>query len=238
MIFERRAYQFRPGMIEAFWKAQEDWNTPDVYGVVLDHNLSYFSTVAGPTDQVIQLYRFQSLDHWRACYEQYYRTQKLDYFQLVRPCMIRQENGFYIAPPVAELAEHFTAEKPRLPERVAAAAVKDPGGLCVVETMMDFFPGGLVAYWEAARKHGIASEEMDRPHRMAVLVSLVGRIHRVIQYHGFSSMEDAQRHKAKRNADAGWRDFTESYQRFVADTQTAFLRPAPIPRMRTLFRSE
>lgn len=238
MIFERRAYNFRPGMIEAFWRAQEAWNTPDVYGVVLDHNLSYFSTMAGPTDQVIQLYRFQSLDHWRTCYDQYYRTQKLDYFQLVRPCMIRQENGFFIAPPIGELAEHFTADTPRLPERVATAAAQSVQDLCVVETITDFFPGGLVAYWEACRTHDLARESLDRPHRMAVLVSLVGRIHRVVQYHGFSTMEDAQRHKIMLAADAGWGQFVESWQRLVADSQTAFLRPAPIPRMRTLFGAE
>ena len=47
MIFERRAYTFRPGKIEVFLKAQDEWNTDDVYSVVLDHNLSYFTTIAG-----------------------------------------------------------------------------------------------------------------------------------------------------------------------------------------------
>lgn len=237
MIFERRAYNFRPGMIDTFWTAQEEWNTPDVYGVVLDHNLSYFSTVAGPTDTVIQLYRFNSLDHWKACYDKYYATQKLDYFQLVRPMMMRQENGFFAAPPVADLAANLAGPAPRLPAGVAAAAAGKPGELCVVETMMDFFPGGLVAYWEACRKYEIASHALDTPYRIAMLVSLVGRIHRVIQYRGFGSFAEAQQHQLALKSDQSWREFLLETQRWVADSQTAFLKPAPIARMRTLFGS-
>lgn len=237
MIFERRAYTFRPGKIEEFWKAQEDWNTQDVYGVVLDHNLSYFQTMAGPTDTVIQLYRFQSMDHWKACYDAYYGTQKLDYFQLVRPCMVRQENGFFAAPPVGELAAGLTAPKPQLSTRLAGISRTVPGGMCVTETVMDFFPGGLVAYWDACRRHAVAEHPIDGPARIAFMVSVIGRIHRVIQYRGFASMAEAELHRQALAADPAWRAFMASYQTWVADSVTSYLRLAPTPRMRRLFEA-
>jgi len=235
MVFERRAYTFRPGMIETFWKAQEEWNTPEVYGVVLDNNLSYFSTVAGPSDQVIQLYSFKSLDHWRACYDKYYATQNQEYFKLVRSCMTQQENGFFIAPPVAELAAHLTATPPTLPSGAAAAAAQGPGNMTVVETTIDFLPGGLPVFWEACRTHAIAEHPIDAPHRVGILFTLVGRIHRVIQYRGFATLAAAQAHQEKLAADQGWRAFVASYQSYVAGGQTSYLKPAPWPRMRTLF---
>ena len=235
MVFERRAYTFRPGKIGAFWQAQEDWNTPQVYGVVLDNNLSYFSTIAGPSEQVIQLYRFDSLDHWRACYDTYYTTQKPDYFALVRPMMQRQENGFFIAPPVAELAAHLTATPPTLPQAVAAAASKDAANLCVVETALDLFPGGLPAYWEACCKHNVAAHPIDTPHRVAMLFTLIGRIHRIIQYRAFATLAAAQAHQEALAADPAWRAFVSDHSSWVARSQTLFLKPAPWPRMRTLW---
>lgn len=237
MIFERRAYTFRPGKIETFWKAQEEWNTPDVYSVVLDHNLSYFSTVSGPTDTVIQLYRFQSMDHWKACYDTYYATQKLDYFQLVRPCMVRQENGFFAPSPVAGLAETLSSATPHLPAQIAKLSAASPGQLCVVETVIDFFPGGLVTFWEACRQHDIARHPIDGSARIAVLVSVIGRIHRVVIYHGFANSAEAEKHRSALAADPAWQAFEASYQHVVADRMTSYLKLAPLPRMRTLFEA-
>jgi hypothetical protein len=235
MIFERRAYTFRPGKIETFWKAQEEWNTPAVYSCVLDHNLSYFSTVSGPTDTVIQLYRFKSMDHWKVCYDQYYGTQKLDYFQLVRPCMVRQENGFFAAPPVAELSPHLSGPKPQLPPPIAKLAKAAPGQLRVVETVIDFFPGGLPIFWEACRMHRAAEHPIDAPARIGVLVSVIGRIHRVVLYHGFAASAEAEAHKVALTADPAWQAFEADFQHVVADRMTSYLKLAPIPRMRTLF---
>jgi hypothetical protein len=234
MVFERRAYTFRPGRVPEFWQAQQDWNTPEVYGVVLDHNLCYFNTLAGPSDQVIQLYRFQSLDHWRQCYDTYYSTQKPDYFALVRPMMLRQENGFFIAPPVAELAADLAATPTTLPSAVAAAAGKDISRMVVTETAIDLFPGGLPAYWEACRRHDIARHPTDRPHRIGMLFTLVGRIHRIIQYRGYESLAAAQAHRDALAADPAWTAFVEDHRSWVARSQMLFLQPAPWPRMRTL----
>jgi hypothetical protein len=237
MVFERRAYTFRPGMIETFWKAQAEWNTPEVYGVVLDHNLSYFSTVAGPSDQIIQLYRFNSLDHWRSCYETYYATQNPEYFRLVRTCMLQQENGFFIAPPapVADLAKHLATSPPTLPAGVEAAAAIDVANMCITETILDLLPGGLPAYWAACAKHGVIDHPIDAPHRVATLFTLVGRVHRVIQYRGFASIAEAQAHRARLDADPAWQAFVADHQSWVAGSLTHFLKPAPWPRMRTLW---
>jgi hypothetical protein len=234
MIFERRAYTFRPGNIGAFWQAQQDWNTPEVYGVVLDHNLSYFSTLAGPTEQIIQLYRFQSLDHWRGCYDTYYTTQKPDYFALVRPMMLRQENGFFIAPPLPELAGHLAASQHTLPPAVAAAALQGVDDMVVVETALDLFPGGLPAYWAACQTHDIATHALDAPHRIGMLFTLVGRIHRIIQYRGYATLAAAQAHREALDNDPVWHAFTTDIRSWVSRSQTLPLRPAPWPRMRTL----
>ena len=59
MIFERRVYTLRPGKVDAFWDAQGVWNTPVVFGGVLERNLAYFSPIVGDTDQIIHLYRFR-----------------------------------------------------------------------------------------------------------------------------------------------------------------------------------
>ena len=48
MIFERRAYTFRPGNIQPFWEAQVEWNTEAVFGPIRRHLISYFVTTSGP----------------------------------------------------------------------------------------------------------------------------------------------------------------------------------------------
>ena len=68
-----------------------------------------------------------------------------------------------------------------------------------------------------------------------MLFTLIGRIHRIIQYRGYASVDDAQKHRAAVQADAAWQAFTADTQSWVAGSLTHVLKPAPWPRMRTLW---
>ena len=223
MIFERRAYTLRPGKVDAFWDAQLAWNTPDVFGDILDRNIAYFSTITGDADQVVHLYRFDSLDDWRARYEAYYRKQSPDYFALVRPWMLRQENGFFAAAPIPELAAF---EAPL--EADAANAV-------IVEQVTNLCPGGLVPYWNAYREHALAAGEVASRGLLGAMVSLVGRLHRVTHYRCFASLADAQDHAEALRADARWRDFLGRWRDVAAGGRSSLLRLSPLPSRRPFF---
>jgi hypothetical protein len=196
MIFERRAYTLRPQRLEAFWEAQEAWNRPEVFGPILNHNIGYFSAVTGSADEVVHLYRFESLDQWDATYGAYYRAQSPDYFALVRPWMLRQENGFLATPPLASLSARWTGPRLMRPSNLAAAYAD----ACVVETAISFFPGGLPAYWRACETHRLEPDPLDES-LLAELVSLTGRLHRVLRYEGFRSIAEAQRQIDERRPD-------------------------------------
>jgi hypothetical protein len=139
MIFERRVYTFRPGKLDAFWDAQGAWNTDEVFGPILAHNIGYFSTAAGENDLAIHLYRFDSLDQWQAMYGQYYQAQSPEYFALVRPWMLRQENAFLTVPPAAGVR--------RMLDRPEAAGAAFPASLSSAREGLrtgdrDRFPAG------------------------------------------------------------------------------------------------
>ncbi len=223
MIFERRVYTLRPGKVDAFWDAQGIWNTPAVFGGVLDCNLAYFSTIVGDADQIVHLYRFDSLDDWRSRYEAYYQKQSPDYFKLVRPWMLRQENAFLLEAPIPELAAF------RAPVRADAATC------VVVEQIVDLFPGGLVAYWDGYREYGVSPGHVAGQGLLGIMVSLVGRLHRVIHYRCFGTLADAYDHDAALKADARWRTFVGRYQGLTAGSRTSLLRPSPLASRRSFF---
>lgn len=233
LLFERRAYTLRPGMIDAFWDAQRTWNVQERASALLDNNLSYFS-VAG-SDQVVHLYRFNSVDHWRASYDHYYRTQAPEYFRTVRPWVLRQQNSLLVAPPVRELTALWTQSQPRLPSNFSSRANLQPRQIVVVEQIADFFPGTLPAFWAASQKivHG-SGEEFLR-NLMGVLVTSVGTLHRVHTYCCFLTMADANTHAETQLRDAHWRAFLEAQRDIVSAVETNILVPSPVVQQRSLF---
>jgi hypothetical protein len=62
MLFERRAYTLRPGTLDTFWGLQRKWNTPTNFRPLLERNIGYFSTTAGPAERIVHLYRRDSYD--------------------------------------------------------------------------------------------------------------------------------------------------------------------------------
>jgi len=230
MIFERRVYTFRPGKLDAFWEAQGAWNTDEVFGPLLSRNIGYFSATAGENDQLIHLYRFDSLDQWQTLYGQYYRAQSPEYFALVRPWMLRQENAFLTAAPVGEPTACWTG--PRLLPPPSLRLCPAPEKVCVLETRIDLLPGGLPAYWRAHEAHRPDADAHSKSHLMAVLVSLVGRLHRVFRYQAFADAASAQREQEARAADPRWREFSSAYAEWVADETTIAQHPSPLPSRR------
>jgi hypothetical protein len=233
MIIERRRYTLRPGTLQRFWAAQATWNTEAVFGPILAKNIAYFSAITGPTDQIVHLYRFDSLEDWQQRYAGYYAAQNPDYFALVRPWMLRQDNGFLVAPPGrADWARRWAGERPTLPEALAPG--QDPADACVVETAIDFFPGGLPVYWSACDDGGGSGLLRDANH-MASLVALVGRLHRVVHYHVYAGLAQAEAARRLREADPRWHAFVERSAAWVAAQSVLFLQPSPLASRRQLF---
>ena len=159
MIIERRRYTLRPGTLQRFWAAQATWNTEAVFGPILAKNIAYFSAVTGPADQIVHLYRFDSLEDWQQRYAGYYAAQNPDYFALVRPLMLRQDNGFLVAPPGREeLARLWAGERLILPDALPLG--QDPlrclrGG--DHDRLLSRRPAGLLARLRRGRRRRLAA---------------------------------------------------------------------------------
>lgn len=234
MIFERRQYTLRPGRLEDFWEAQRTWMVQESTTELLKANLSYFGSRAGASDQILQLYRFDSPNHWQAVYQRVYASQPAEYFTIVRPWVLAQEISLLAAPPVEGCADLWMRPTPALPATVAAAATADPGGVTIVEETTDFFPGGLASYWPAYADHRKEAGDSADSH-LATLVTLVGTLHRVHTYRAYPDDAAATHREAARRAEPAWRQFVERYRDEVAGSRTTLLRPSPVPRQRSLF---
>ena len=232
MIFERRAYTFRPGNVQPFWDAQLEWNTEAVFGPIRKHVVSYFSTTSGPQNQIVHLYGFASLDEWHTTYARYYAAQNPDYFALVRSWMLAQENSFLSPAPLGDLAAGWTSDPPRLPAGLEGRAAS--GDYCVVETTLAFFPGGLPAYWKACERHRLHEGAPARRSLMAELFTLIGPLHRVRRYEAFASEAEAHAEFAARARDPKWQAFVADHAQWVAGEEVLFLRPSPLESRRLL----
>ena len=137
--------------------------------------------------------------------------------------MLRQENAFFVEAPIFELAAF------RAPARV------DPTTCVVVEQIVDLFPGGLVPYWDGYREYGIGPGDIAGQGLLGIMVSLVGRLHRVIHYRCFPTLADAHDHDVALKADARWRSFVGCNQSIAAGSRTSLLRPSRLASRRSFF---
>lgn len=228
MIYERREYTLRPGKADAFWQAQTQSNTPEMLGAILDHCLSYFETMPGDPARVVHLYRYASVDEWREIYSAYYQRQDPSYFAMVRPWLLRQETSFFVDPPLAELM-------PRWSRMQAGEEDGGSSGCVVTETILDFFPGGLVHYWPAFGQADLSGDSELLRYLVGVKVALIGRLHRVIHYHRFTSASQARSHFDSLERNAGYCAFRDVYSPWVAQSRTTFLASARVEWMRPAF---
>jgi hypothetical protein len=234
MIFERRAYRLRPGRLQDFWGAQRKWNVSERAASILGHNLSYFGG-AFDDDQVVHLYRFESLEQWKQCYDEFYRAQLPDYFTTVRPWVLEQEIALFVAPPIEQLTALWLQDTPALPEELGAHDELEATELIVVEEILDFVPGGLPAFWDAYQQFFSGAGELANRYVMGSLVSLIGRLHRVLTYRCFRSLAQAREHAIALRSDPHWQVFAQRSRDAVVASQTALLSPSPVPEQRSLF---
>ena len=204
-----------------------------MFGPILERNIGYFSAVTGSSEEVVHLYRFDSLDQWDALYKAYYKAQSADYFALVRPWMLRQENSFLAPPPIASLAARWTGPCLLAPSGLARGEPGAPESACVVETTTMLFPGGVPVYWQAREAHWLTLEPLD-DNLMAELVSLVGRLHRVVRYEAFRDPAEALQRIGERSEDPRRRGFERAYADWVADRTVTVLRLTPLASRRAL----
>lgn len=236
MIYERRAYTFRPGGLEKFWSAQPTWNADDVFGEIRAANISYFQLDSTEVERIVHLYRFDSLNAWRDTYERYYAAQNPEYFALVRPTMLAQENAFLIAAPGREGLVKWADPTFTIRSLIGdAIGNEDLGEVVVSEEELQLRPGGLPAYWQA---YGELRFERDRSadsNLIAVHQALVGRLHRVFCYRWFRSLDAAKAFEEARGEDPVERAFKAAYGAFLETEAISHLRPAPLARLRALF---
>ena len=147
MVIERRAYTFRPGEIPTFWRAQAEWNLGSTFAPVLSRNLTYLEAIAGPAEQIVHLYAFDSPDDWDRAYAAVYARHPAEYFVRARQWLLAQENALYRPAPVPqlELGDHGA----RVPQIGDAEAEQ----ILVSESTIQFLPGGLPAYWQAYARY-------------------------------------------------------------------------------------
>lgn len=232
MIFERREYVLRPGRLNDFWDAQRSWNVGPATSELLRANLGYFATFEGNADRVVHLYRFDSVEAWRTSYLQYYLDQDVEYFTSVRPWVLSQRTSLLTAPPEASLASLWCEPEPRLPDGVAAL-VGERVEPIVTEETTDLLPGALARYWPELKGYRDSAPD-EAATALGVLVTLVGRLHRVHEYHAFPDERRARQHVEARRANTDWRRFVAALGDDITASRTLTLTPSPVPEQRSL----
>ncbi len=237
MIFERRAYTLKPGNAGRFWELQRQWNTPEQIPGLLARNIGYFSTISGPVEQVIHLYRFDSLDDWKSRLFGVYTPDRADYFAAGRSLMLAQENTFLSLAPLPEVNPIWADTRDWLPGEPAFRNVGAIDAIVVVEESLDLVPGGLPAFWDALRSKGLQAGSAATSHLIAYLYTLVGVQHRVTHYRWYDSIEEAEAHRVELEMNVEWNRFVESYRDLVVRSRRLYMKPSPVNWMRSLFSS-
>lgn len=235
MLFERRAYTLRPGMLEAFWSLQQKWNTPTSFRPMLERNIGYFSTVAGPADRIIHLYRWDSYEQAKRHLAAIVTPERTEYFVNARKLLFRQETAFLDGAPHAELNPIWGGGRDWLPGTPVFSGVADPTKLAITESVLDFVPGGVAVYWDGYRKLDTTTAELVRQSLIGTFLVTTGPLHRVMQYRWYPTWQEAEDHRRALAESPAWNQFAEVYRPHVAESHMAHLRPSPVPWMRPLF---
>ena len=235
MLFERRSYTLRPGNAKPFWALQEKWNTPAQIPGLLARNAGYFQTIAGPAEQVVHLYRFDSFDDWKTRLFGIYTADRAEYFTAGRALLAAQENIFLALAPIPEINPIWCESRDWLPGRPFFADVGDTDKLVIVESTLDFVPGGLPIYWAAYQQHVLSAAPFVTSNLIGCFYTLVGLQHRVIHYRWFENHAKAQAHQEEQEESPAWRRFADAYRPYVAHSSVSYLKPSPVAWMHALF---
>jgi hypothetical protein len=235
MLLERRAYTLRPGAAVRFWELQREWQNPQQVRPMIERTIGYFVMLAGPGEEIVHLYRYDSYDDWRARLFGTYRPERAAYYTAARALLLAQENAFYELAPVDALNPLWHAGRDWLPGVPAFPGVADPSGLTIVESMVDLLPGGLLTYWQAWREHGLAAGAVAVDRLIGTFYSLIGRQHRVLQYRWYHSEDGARAHRAALERDPHWLALAEATRPMTLASRHALLQPSPVPWQQALF---
>ena len=235
MLFERRAYTLRPGTLEAFWSLQRKWNTPASFRPMLERNVGYFSTVAGPAERIVHLYRWDSYDQAKRNLAAITTPERMEYFVNARKLLFRQETAFLDAAPHAELNPIWGDGRDWLPGKPVFSVAADPTVLAITESVLDFVPGGVAVYWDGYRALDATTGALAQKNLIGTFLVTTGPLHRVIHYRWYPTWQEAEEHRRVLAERPGWNQFAETYRPYVAESHMAYLRPSPVPWMRPLF---
>jgi hypothetical protein len=235
MLFERRAYTLRPGCEQTFWQLQRQWNTPKTFRPMLERNLGYFAVAAGPAECVIHLYRWDDYDDGKRRLAAMATPERAEYYATARALLLAQESILLDRAPIAELNPLWNGDRDWLPGKPAFDGVGDPTQLVITESVQDFLPGALAAYWDEHGKLDPGTMDIVRTGLIAVLVVTTGPLHRVIQYRWHRGSIEAEDRRSKLEDSTSWKAFANNYRPRVVGTRVSYLRPSPVPWMRSLF---
>jgi hypothetical protein len=235
MLFERRAYTLRPGTLEAFWSLQQKWNTPTSFRPLLERNIGYFSTTAGPAERIVHLYRWDSYEQAKRHLAAIVTPERMEYFVTARKLLVRQETAFLDAAPHAELNPIWGGGRDWLPGSPVFFGVADPTTLVIMESVLDFVPGGAVTYWDAYKKLDADTAELTQKNLIGTFLVSTGPLHRVMQYRWYASLQEADGHRRALAERPAWSQFAEAYRPLVNESHMSLLKPSPVPWMRSLF---
>jgi hypothetical protein len=235
MLFERRAYTLRPGCEETFWQLQRKWNTPKTYRPMLERNLGYFAMSAGPAERIIHLYRWDDYEDGKRRIAAIATLERAEYFASARNLMLAQETILLDRAPIAELNPLWSGDRDWLPGDPPFGGAEDASTLAISESVLDFLPGGLAAYWDGYRKLDARTMELVRAGLIGVFFVTTGPLHRAIHYHWHRRWLEAEDRRRALAESAAWQAFAESYKPRVIGSHVSYLRPSPVPLMRSLF---
>lgn len=236
MLFEQRTYTLQPGNTDAFWAAQQARGF-DLVRPILERLVGYFRTKGGAREQVIHLYCFDDYHDWVERLHGLYGVPELEpYFRTVRPLMLAQENEFLAPAPLTELCPHWGDGRGKAVRAALGASAPALGGDIVIEQVTaQLLPGGLPAYWEGWRRHGLRCGAPATARLLGVFSTLVGAQHKITSYRWHRDLRQHDEHAAALAACQPWQRFLESIQDVVVRYETRLLAPAPLAPMSPLF---
>jgi hypothetical protein len=235
MIFERRRYTLRPGQYDEFIRLQHERGFDGPFARVVERVIGYFISVSGPVEQIVHLYRYDDFDDWIDRLHGLYGIPEMaPYFTGARAILAEQDVDFFRHAPIDELTPLWNDAADWLPATGGAKWDLTPD-LIVEEQSVALRPGGLIAYWDAMEKSGLAATAPLRKNTLATWFALTGRQHVVVSYQVFESM--AERDACHAEADnPAMAEFNASTGDLVQSRETRLLRPVPVPEMSPLFR--
>lgn len=235
MIFERRAYTMEPGHVPAFDKAQTDRGF-DLVKPYMERLVGYFSTESGPVDQVVHIYRYDSLDDWNVRLRGMYGVPELTpYFVNTRKIVRHQVNGFFEPLPVDALNPLWGDGRDWLPGRGAPLGPRTDATL-FEERSFQLRPGGVPAFVEACAAHGTAAlTDAMGDRAVGAVMAMIGPLHNVLLWWWFESPAERDARAAALAAHPGWQRFLATIAPALTGQSTLLLRPRPVAEMSPLF---